>query len=492
MKGMKIMDRRQISDHEKEVILRQYGRVCFIDGAPISHDEVVEFHHILPYSKQGATHIDNIAPVCKSHHRTIGTMTLQEYKDKLRIEEFFESGEPRYLSDLIQAKHNRYGEKLKIKIEDEQILLFMHSRQYQYPLYRCPITHWQYFYAMIPVEFIENDSELQPRALRPKSLWDLYRHFQTNTQLAPSICRVTEEGRLLLFDGQHKAAAQIWSGRKDIECKIYLYPDSRRLKETNLEAHGKFIQMSFYSHELIKKYADIFGEDWNNYIEDVDGEKSEAGFVNYLVNVKNKTKQNAKNEIMKAIYNDIVDAEDNILASFLPEKSRSREHPLTFSRLEKTMLKTMLFPPPVSDEFESDTDFRKIERRNLIRLMNIIAEEGLTNKWNPERKDALHHRTERIFSAGAVRAWTGIIRETINQHLRHYTEAERQRFFYRNIDDSEFDYFRHFVKRLFSHKLWDAPDTTGQIAARLAKDDATTAIGLFNEQGLTVQWLLGN
>lgn len=47
------------------------------------------------------------------------------------------------------------------------------------------------------------------------------------------------------------------------------------------------------------------------------------------------------------------------------------------------------------------------------------------------------------------------------------------------------------VRRLFSHKLWDDPDPTGQIAARLAKDDATTASSLFDEAGLTVPWLLG-
>ena len=83
-----------------------------------------------------------------------------------------------------------------------------------------------------------------------------------------------------------------------------------------------------------------------------------------------------------------------------------------------------------------------------------------------------------------------LLKETLNIHLKHYTEDERNLFFYRSISESEFNYFRKFVIRLFSHKLWDDPDPTNEIAARLSKDDATTAKNLFDEKGLTVVWLL--
>jgi len=486
-------DKRQISESEKQIVLDQHGRNCFVDGSPIPEDEGLEFHHIRPYSKQGATTIDNIAPVCKPHHRSIGTMSLQEYRDKLELDRFFEAGELRYLDDLIQAKHKNYGEKLQFEIDGEQITLFLPKGRFTYLLYRCPITGWQYFYVMIPVEYIWNDSELQPRALRQQALWDLYRHFQTNTQIAPSICRLDEDRKLLLFDGQHKAAAQVWSGRKELECKVYIHPDSRVLKETNLDAHSKFRQMPFYSHELMRKYADIFGEDWGNYMNETEGEKSEVGFFNYLISTKKKSKAQARSEILEALYNEIVDNADNQLARFLSEKNRSStSQPLTFARLKKTMLSTMLLTSPVKDEFESDTDYRKLERRNLIKLMNIIANQGLVGKWNPDQDNSLHRRTQRIFSAGAVTAWTALLRDAINQHLRHYTEDERQRFFYRAIDEREFEYFDRFVSRIFSHKIWDDPDPAGQIAARLAKDDATTAKGLFAEKGLTVHWVLSS
>ncbi len=297
-------------------------------------------------------------------------------------------------------------------------------------------------------------------------------------------------GKVLLFDGQHKAAAQIWAGRPTIECKVYLNPDERVLKETNLEAHSQYRQMSFYSHELMKKYADIFGEDWLEYMG-TEGEKSERGFLSFLIHAKNKTQAQARNEIALASYNEIIDDPANRLSTYLLEKQRGRKQPLTFSRLKKAIFQPMLLPPSVEDEFESDTEFRGDEKRNLIKLLNIIAEEGLDGRWAPERGDAAHRKAERIFSAGAIRAWSILLKDVINAHMRHYTDEERRRFFYRNIADPEFDYFREFIKKIFAHKIWDDPDPSGEIGARLAKDDATTAKNLFEEQDLTVQWVLG-
>ena len=90
-----------------------------------------------------------------------------------------------------------------------------------------------------------------------------------------------------------------------------------------------------------------------------------------------------------------------------------------------------------------------------------------------------------------MRAWAILLRDAINIHLKNYTDEERALFFYRVIPDEEFNYFRRFVKKIFGYKIWDDPDPSGEIAARLAKDDAMTAKSLFDEKELTVQWVLG-
>ena len=39
-------EKRQLSEGEKQEIIAQHGRRCYIDGEPITEDELLEFHHI--------------------------------------------------------------------------------------------------------------------------------------------------------------------------------------------------------------------------------------------------------------------------------------------------------------------------------------------------------------------------------------------------------------------------------------------------------------
>jgi len=47
----------------------------------------------------------------------------------------------------------------------------------------------RYFYSVLPIEYILNDTDLQPRPLEQKRVWELYRHLSAHTQLAPAVCR---------------------------------------------------------------------------------------------------------------------------------------------------------------------------------------------------------------------------------------------------------------------------------------------------------------
>jgi hypothetical protein len=487
-------ERRQLTDPERAQILARDGMRCFIDGHPIESEDDLEFDHIRPVAAGGATTVENLAPVCRKHNRQKGTMALSEYRDYIKLGSLFEDGSPKYLDDVILAKGQKLGQRLQHEIDssDDRVTLYFDDGKKTVSLYACPTTGWEYFYALIPVHYLKNDRDLQPRPLRQQFVWGLYRHFQRNTQLAPSICRLDGDGVLFLFDGQHKAAAQIWSGRKAVECKVYIRPGKKLINETNLEAHQTYRQMSFYSYELMKKYADICGEDWNEYAA-LEGRKSEAGFVDFLVNEKRFSVPKAKAEVARAIHWRILNDSVNKLGDFISEKNRARRQPLTYYRIEKTFFRHLLSPIPNAAEFQSDEDLRETEQRNLVRLMTIIAEEGLIDRWSPERADAVHQRTERIFSAGAIRAWVRILRDVLYSDLRLYLKGpeEAQRVLYRGLTDEQFALIGRFVRRMFAHSVWDAPDTGDQdISRRLTKDDDTTAMSLLRERGLVTEWVL--
>jgi len=487
-------ERRPLTETERAHIMSVHGMRCFITGHPIESEDDLEFDHIKAIGAGGTTTMENLAPVCRKHNRQKRTMSLSEYRDYLTLGTVFEDGSPKYLDDVIAAKGDTPGHKLQYELNAKNgtVTLYYDEGKNTVSLYTCPVTRWQYFYALIPIRYLATDYDLQPRPLRQPAMWLLYRHFQQNTQLAPSICRFDDGGALLLFDGQHKAASQVWAGRKTVECKVYIRPDARLIKETNVDAHQTYRQMSFYSYELMKKYADICGEDWEEYAA-LEGRKSENGFADFLVNVKRMSFSKAKSEVARAIHWRILNDPTNKLGDFTSEKNRTRRQPLTYYRIEKTVFRHLLSPIPSAVEFQSDEDFRETEERNLVRLMSIIAEEGLEDRWAPERADATHARTERIFSAGAVRAWVRTLRDVLFTYLQLYLKApeEAQRVLYRELTAENFDWVRKYTRQIFAHPVWDAPDTSDQdISRSLTKDDDTTAMTLLKQRGLEVQWVL--
>ena len=64
----------------------------------------------------------------------------------------------------------------------------------------------------------------------------MFRHFQHYPVLQPSIGRI-DGNKIVLFDGQHKAASLLWTGRRDFECKIYINPNLEVLNQANISAH---------------------------------------------------------------------------------------------------------------------------------------------------------------------------------------------------------------------------------------------------------------
>jgi hypothetical protein len=376
--------RRQLSDHEKEQVLMQQRRngvlYCFAEDHPVADEGEVEFHHIKPFSEDGPTESGNIGAVCKDHHRRIRTLSLAEFRDQLAMDRFFDDPEPRRLDDLLAFRFsgNGFGREVRVDGSLHSGITLHFTNPPREPqtcaLFSCPATGMRYFYSVLPIEYLRNDPDLQPRPLEQKRVWELYRHLSAHTQLAPAVCRLVD-GKIMLFDGQHKSAAQIWAGRKTLDCKVYLDPDIRLLKDTNLIAHDKLRQMAFFTSTLIAKYSDIFKQGWEEYLERP-GSKNEADFVGFL-RARGKTSTQAKKMVQMAIEQNVMEDPDNRMSEFIADRNRSRKNPVSISILEKTFFAEFIFTPPSSVEFEGPEDFRAEEKRNLVRLMSIIAEKQL-------------------------------------------------------------------------------------------------------------------
>jgi hypothetical protein len=245
--------------------------------------------------------------------------------------------------------------------------------------------------------------------------------------------------------------------------------------------------MSFYSYELTKKYADIFGENWQSYLA-LEGAKSESGFVKFLLNVKKMSAAKAKKEIARAIHWRILNDPTNGLSAFIHETNPAQRQPLSYQQVEKAFFTPFLSPIPSSAEFHSEEDLRETEEQNLVRLMTLVAEEGLVGCWRPQCADAEQQRTERLFASGALRAWLRVLRDVLYVSLRLYLKGpeEAQRVLYRALTETQFAEIRACIRRIIMHPVWSAPEANDQNLTR----SESKALVLLKRHGLVAEWVL--
>ena len=278
-----------------------------------------------------------------------------------------------------------------------------------------------YFYAQAPNKNILNDGiegselELQPRPLIFPHLWDLYRHLRINTQLQPSIGRIDKnDGKsILIFDGQHKAAARIWGGEDKLEVKIYIEPEKIKLIRTNIIAHDKLKQLKFYSSILADVMGKLYGVNWQRYIES-SSEKSEKGFCDFIRFVEGEKDQRPEKQIESFLIISILKNSDNRFNNFVaPETKTGKQYAISWDSLGKNYFRYFLAKPPLNVEIDSKDDHRNQEIINNIMLLNILADEILIDKWNPMEANELHKKAERIFRPGSVMVWLPMLRDVI-------------------------------------------------------------------------------
>jgi|GEM_PF-592877 len=501
---MAITLKRQLNDEEKAIIIQRFGRKCFATGHGIAEGEKLQFDHIRAFALGGQSELENIAPMCEHHNKAKGMLPLDDFRIRLQIEEFFQVGERLTLKNLLTYLKDRrlisgYGESIIQTTDDGSVQIENHSYKATFQLQKCPLTDWGYFYGILPISILDSDDEdeksigLQPRYLIFDKIFDLFRHFQVYPVLQPSIGRV-KENKIVLFDGQHKVAALLWTGRKEFECKIYINPDLRILNQTNIAAHDKFAQTRFFSPVLIQKLGQQFGNDFEDYKNIEDGQaKTEVGFLEYLERVQDITMKRADRtkRFRSYLYNSILDDEKNKLRQLISSANRSsKEQPLTVDMLSKSIFACFLYTEPVRDNMASEDYKRELEFNNNLALLNILFELALCN-WNPQAlpNDMDQLKLTRVFSSKCIMAWSEIVRDAICAKLDITDSDERERVFYRDLSEQDFAKIRKIIERLLNWTMWIAPKDS-DIDNMIAGNKSNLKEWL-KGKGLTTGYLMG-
>lgn len=501
---MAITLKRQLNDDEKLVILQQHGRKCFANGHAIPEGESLQFDHIRAFSLGGASELDNIAPMCATHNKEKGQLSLFDFRIKLRLDEFFADGDRLTLKHLLQhlMKKNEltaFGLPVAVTVQDFEVIVESPKVKLKAPLCICPTTGWRYFYATLPVSLVDSDDDesdqigLQPRYLIFEKVFDLFRHFQAHPVLQPSIGRIVGS-RIRLFDGQHKAAALLWNDRREFECKVYLdEADLRLLNQTNIAAHDKYAQTRFFSSIMVLKLGSQFGADFAAYRDLEDEEtKSEAGFMKWLKNHDTLQTAGQLNDRFRSfLYNAVLQDTSNKLARLVSAGNRSTdEHPITLDMLSKSIFTSFLLREPTEQSLTAKDYKRGAEVLNVVALFNMLDELGF-HSWNAKLGPANDQQRAltRMVRSKSMMAWAELLRDAVCAKLDIHDSDEKARCFYRDLDEAQLKQVKQVVNRLISWKRWISP--TGDEIDRVLSDNKSEVKHWFKAHGLTTGFLLG-
>jgi hypothetical protein len=128
---------------------------------------------------------------------------------------------------------------------------------YKIPLFYDKLSDLRYFFILLPIEYIFHDERINPRGISPRIRGLLDDFLSKHPQLHISLgwIKLDDHGvRVQIFDGKHKAVAQMLLGIRKLPVRVFLNPDLERLLETNTRAGTTLRQVAF--DKSVQRYLD--------------------------------------------------------------------------------------------------------------------------------------------------------------------------------------------------------------------------------------------
>lgn len=440
----------QRKDLEKRLFDRQTGR-CFICDERIDltlHTGQLDVDHIDPLVEEGLDAENNFALTHASCNRSKSASDLRVARrlaefDRLQAESQKAGKRGANLGDVL-AHHGGAKWKLRLRKDTSSIeYTFSESgdnaiRSAQF--YRDKLSGMEFFFAVLPIEYIHHDDRINPRSIGSNVRGLIEEFIKKRPQLHVGLAWWAPDqdgcGLIKLFDGQHKAAAQILLGIRELPVRVFVEPDINVLLQANTNAGGKLRQVAFDTAvmrhlgstlylERVRQYQSMRGLPENDYAF------SEADLVRFFRGERREMER----YIIDAQRDAITHGKENKLLEFVEWSGRGADRPLAYTGVEKTFFKEFLYKKaldtPISQGLEQGTNTRELEREQLTRLMSLFADVFFINKWDPELGGAkLESRVQKgeKVSEEHLRAWR-IAREEVLTNVMRWVRLVIENYF---------------------------------------------------------------
>jgi hypothetical protein len=328
---------------EKQLWSQQNGK-CFISEKAIDLElDEVDIDHIVPTRDNGKDDPSNFAITLATYNRSKQAADLRVARVLARFDKIRESSDSdrgANLSDVLKMFGGATTD-IRIKIDSGTITyanpLGEGGERTLSPLFYDKLSGMSYFFAMLPIEAIHHDEKINPRAIGPnlRGLIEEFHNGRPQLHVALGWIETSEAPhvKVRVFDGQHKAAAQILLGIREIPIRVFVDPNEETLLTANTNAGTTLRQVAFDKSVQRRLGSSILIDRLERYrkekgLPEEFEEFSERDLVNHF---KGELRAMTR-YVLDSVRDSITHSPDNKLRDFVEYAGKGSENPSRTAR----------------------------------------------------------------------------------------------------------------------------------------------------------------